>query len=207
MTLDTNKIQVYRSGRFAVIQTDFGVKVSYDWGSIVFVTVPSTYKGAMRGLCGNYNLDPKDDMQMKNGRQAATAEELGQSWKVASSPGCVDGCRSPCPSCDAAQRTLYSSNSYCGLISDPSGPFRDCHSIVDPSTFLSDCLYDICAHQGSRNMQCKTLAAYTAACQLKGVTVYAWRSAQFCGEFIFYLFNQISVNYLNHAAIVILPYS
>ncbi|XP_047461425.1 IgGFc-binding protein-like [Mugil cephalus] len=180
VTLDNNKIQLYRSGQFAVIKTDFGLKVSYDWSSIASVTVPSRYKGAMRGLCGNYNLNPKDDMQMKNGRQASTPEELGQSWKVASSPGCVDGCSSQCPSCDPTQRALYTGNNYCGLISDPAGPFRDCHSKVDPASFLNDCLSDVCAHRGSGNMQCKTLTAYTTACQLKGVTVYSWRSSQFC---------------------------
>ncbi|KAL7381442.1 hypothetical protein ABVT39_005557 [Epinephelus coioides] len=180
MMLNSSKLQLYTSGWFAVIETDFGVKVYYDWNSVAFVTVPSTYMGAMQGLCGNYNLNPKDDMQMRNGKQATAPEKLGQSWKVATLPGCVDGCKGPCPSCNTTQKETYNTNSYCGLISDPAGPFRDCHAKVDPAGFLSDCLYDVCLYQGSRNMQCKTLTAYTAACQLKGATVYSWRSAQFC---------------------------
>ncbi|KAM9340233.1 IgGFc-binding protein-like [Symphorus nematophorus] len=167
MMLNNNKLHLYTSGWFAVIETDFGVKVYYDWNSVAFVMVPSTYMGAMQGLCGNYNLNPKDDMQMRDGKQAATSQELGQSWKVATLPGCVDGCSGPCPACNATQRATYSSSSYCGLISDPAGPFRDCHAKVDPAGFLSDCLYDVCLYQGSGNMQCKTLTAYTAACQLK----------------------------------------
>ncbi|XP_051246393.1 IgGFc-binding protein-like [Dicentrarchus labrax] len=181
LMLDNNKLHLYTSGWFAVIETDFGVKVYYDWNSVAFVIVPSTYMGTMQGLCGNYNLNPKDDMQMRNGKQATTSEQLGQSWKVATIPGCVDGCSGPCPGCNSTQRATYnSSSSYCGLISDPAGPFRDCHSVVDPTGFLNDCLYDVCLYQGSNNMQCKTLTAYTAACQLKGATVYPWRSAQFC---------------------------
>nr|XP_046274005.1 IgGFc-binding protein-like [Scatophagus argus] len=180
MVLDNNKLHLYRSGWFAVIETDFGVEVYYDWNSVAFVIVPSTYMGAMQGLCGNYNLNPKDDMQMRDGIQASTPEELGQSWKVATIPGCVDGCSGPCPGCNTTQRATYNSSSYCGLISDPAGPFRDCHSKVDPAGFLNDCLYDVCLYQGMQNMQCKTLTAYTAACQLKGATVYSWRSAQFC---------------------------
>ncbi|XP_044028582.1 IgGFc-binding protein-like [Siniperca chuatsi] len=180
LMLDSNKLHLYTSGWFAVIETDFGVKVYYDWSSVAFVIVPSTYTGVMQGLCGNYNLNPKDDMQMRNGKQAATSEQLGQSWKVATIPGCVDGCSGPCPGCNATQKATYNSNSYCGLISDSAGPFRDCHSKVDPAGFLDDCLYDVCLYQGSGNMQCKTLTAYTAACQLKGATVYSWRSAQFC---------------------------
>lgn len=180
LMLDSNKLHLYMSGWFAVIETDFGVKVYYDWNSVAFVIVPSTYSGVMEGLCGNYNFNPKDDMQMRDGKQAATSQELGQSWKVGTIPGCVDGCSGPCPGCNATQKATYNSNSYCGLISDPAGPFRDCHSKVDPAGFLSDCIYDVCLYQGSGNMQCKTLTAYTAACQLKGAIVYSWRSSQFC---------------------------
>ncbi|XP_040909680.1 IgGFc-binding protein-like [Toxotes jaculatrix] len=180
MSLDNNKLHLYTSGWFAVIETNFGVKVYYDWNSVAFVIVPSTYKGVMQGLCGNYNLNPKDDMQMTDGKQAPTSEALGQSWKVGTIPGCVDGCSGTCPGCNTTQRALYNTNTYCGLITDPTGPFRDCHAKVDPSGFLNDCLYDVCLYQGSRNMQCKTLTAYTAACQLKGAKVYTWRSAEFC---------------------------
>lgn len=182
LVLDNNKLHLYPNGWFAVIETDFGMKVYYDWNSVAFLIVPSTYIGAMQGLCGNYNLNPKDDMQMRDGKQAATSEELVQSWVNATIPGCVNNCSGPCPGCNATQRATYGSSSYCGLISSPVGPFRDCHSKIDPAGFLSDCLYDVCLYQGSGNMQCKTLTAYTAACQLKGVTVYPWRSAQFCGK-------------------------
>lgn len=182
LALNNNTLSVYRSGWFAVIETDFGVKVYYNWNSVVFVIIPSAYVGVMQGLCGNYNLNTSDDMQMRNGEQAATPQDLGQSWNVATTPGCVNGCTSPCPTCNATQRATYNSSSYCGLISDPTGPFRDCQSIVDPAGFLNDCLYDVCLNQGSGNMQCKTLTAYTAACQLKGATVYSWRSAQMCGK-------------------------
>ncbi|XP_023265555.1 IgGFc-binding protein-like [Seriola lalandi dorsalis] len=180
MSLGNNKLHLYTNGRFAVIEADFGVKVYYDWNSVAFVTVPRTYMGVMQGLCGNYNLNPKDDMRMSDGKQASTSEALGQSWKVATIPGCVDSCRGPCPGCNATQKALYNTSSYCGLIIDPAGPFRDCHSKVDPAGFLADCLYDVCLYQGSRNMQCKALTAYTAACQLTGAKVYSWRSAQFC---------------------------
>ncbi|XP_029023842.1 IgGFc-binding protein-like [Betta splendens] len=179
LTLDSS-LHLYTSGWFAVLETASGVQVYYDWGSVAFVTVPSAYMGTMQGLCGNYNLNPKDDMQMRNGTQAATPKALGQSWTVGTVPGCVDGCSGPCPGCNSTQKAQYSTNSACGLIADPAGPFRDCHAKLDPTGFLEDCLYDVCLYEGKGNMQCKTLTAYTAACQLKGISVYPWRSAQFC---------------------------
>lgn len=201
VTLDSNKLHLYTSGWFAVLETNFGMKVYYDWGSVAFVTVPSTYMGEMQGLCGNYNLNPKDDMQMRNGKQAATSEALGQSWRVGTIPGCVDGCSGPCPGCNSTQKALYSTNTVCGLISDPAGPFRDCHAKVEPAGFLNDCLYDVCLYEGRRHMQCKTLTAYTAACQLKGAKVYSWRSSLFCGEDFYFLSSQPGqclVSFLNN---------
>ncbi|XP_034456209.1 IgGFc-binding protein-like [Hippoglossus hippoglossus] len=65
----------------AEIQTKFGVHVSYNWNSTVKVKVPSTYAGAMCGLCGNYNTNPKDDLRLKNGTRAVSADELGKSWR------------------------------------------------------------------------------------------------------------------------------
>ncbi|XP_062302060.1 IgGFc-binding protein-like [Osmerus eperlanus] len=182
VTLYNNKLQLYKSGWFAVIASDFGVKVSYNWDSVSFVTVPSKYAGAMCGMCGNYNHRPDDDLQMKDGRQAASAKELGQSWTVATVPGCVHGCKGPCPDCNITQRDLYATNKYCGIISDVTGPFRDCHAEVDPAGFFQNCLYDVCLYQGSKDMQCKTLTAYTAACQEKGATVDSWRTADFCAS-------------------------
>ncbi|XP_041932210.1 IgGFc-binding protein-like [Alosa sapidissima] len=180
VNLDSNKVQISKSGFFAVVETDFRLTLSYDWNSVVMVTLPSTYMGAMCGLCGNFNGNVSDDLLMKNGQVANTGAEMGQSWRVAEIPGCLDSCKGPCPDCDITQKILYETNDYCGLLNDLSGPFRECVAVIDPSTFYQACLYDVCLHQGKGSMQCKTLTAYTAACQAKGITVYPWRTAALC---------------------------
>uniref|UniRef100_A0A8C9SH70 VWFD domain-containing protein n=1 Tax=Scleropages formosus TaxID=113540 RepID=A0A8C9SH70_SCLFO len=182
VTLADENVMIYKSGLFAVVQISFGVKISFDWNSVAFVIVPSTYEGAMCGLCGNYNQNPKDDMKMKDGEIAANGTELGQSWRVAEIPGCVHGCKGPCPDCDITQKVQYETNQYCGLLQDPQGPFSNCFSTVDPSGFFQDCLYDVCLYKGQNAMQCKTLTAYTAACQSKGVKLDEWRTPNFCGD-------------------------
>ncbi|KAL0962571.1 hypothetical protein UPYG_G00341890 [Umbra pygmaea] len=174
------RVFIYKSGWFVVVETDFGLQVSNDWNSIASVTIPNTYERSVCGMCGNFNLNPNDDMQLKNGKPAINAEDLGQSWTLAETPGCVNGCTGPCPGCNVNQKGLYMTNDYCGLILDPTGPFRDCHSEVDPMGFFQDCLDDVCLYQGSSNMHCKTLTAYTDVCQKNGALVYSWRSDQFC---------------------------
>ncbi|XP_062384956.1 IgGFc-binding protein-like [Sardina pilchardus] len=182
VNLDSNKVLISKSGFFAVVETDFKMKLSYDWNSVVMVTLPSTYMGAMCGLCGNFNANVTDDMRMKNGQVAKSGADMGQSWRVAEIPGCLDACNGTCPDCDLTQKILYETNDYCGLLNNHTGPFRECMDVIDPSSFYQSCLYDLCLHQGKGSMQCKTLTAYTAACQAKGITVYPWRSAALCTD-------------------------
>ncbi|MBN3317980.1 FCGBP protein, partial [Atractosteus spatula] len=178
--LDGGKVVVYRSGWFAVVKTNFGLQVAFDWNSVVTVTLPSTYAGAVCGLCGNYNNKQQDDLQMQNGRLASSASEFGQSWRVVDIPGCVHGCKGACPDCDVNQKQQYETDKFCGLLRDPKGPFRDCHAKVDPSGYFQDCVYDVCLYKGSKTVLCQAITSYTAACQEKGAKVYPWRSEKFC---------------------------
>ena len=167
---------------FAEIKTDFGLLVSYDWQSTVHVKVPSTYEYAMCGMCGNYNHNPKDDLQLKNGTQAESAEELGKSWRVAEIPGCVDGCKNSkdCPSCDITQKDKYETDRYCGLIRNPKGPFSGCHGTIDPERVFQSCVYDVCLYNGKEGFWCSHLRRYTIECQSRGVNVSQWRAPDFC---------------------------
>lgn len=42
-------------GRNAVIRTTLGLTVTYNWDAHVTVKVPTSYAGALCGLCGNFN--------------------------------------------------------------------------------------------------------------------------------------------------------
>ncbi|XP_044191762.1 IgGFc-binding protein-like [Thunnus albacares] len=175
-------ITVNLIGDFAEIKTDFGLQVSYDWHSAVHVKVPGTYADAMCGLCGNFNHNSKDDLQLKNGTEAASVEELGKDWRVAEIPGCVDGCKnkSDCPSCDITQKQKYESDKFCGLIQNPTGPFRECHAIINPDSIFKSCVYNMCLYNGKRGSWCSHLRQYTIKCQQKRVNVSQWRTKDFC---------------------------
>nr|XP_019957505.1 PREDICTED: IgGFc-binding protein-like [Paralichthys olivaceus] len=176
------KVTVRQFGDRAEIETKFGLHVSYNWDSTVQVKVPSTYAGAMCGLCGNYNRNPKDDLLLNNGTLAESADELGKSWRIAEIPGCVDGCKnkSQCPSCDITQKEKYETDEYCGLLRKSSGPFRDCHDIKNADSFFKNCVYDVCLHNGKNGSWCNYLHSYTVECQKKGVIVSNWRTKDFC---------------------------
>lgn len=42
MYLNSSQVSVYRSGWYSVVITSFGLNVSFDWNSAMFVTLPST---------------------------------------------------------------------------------------------------------------------------------------------------------------------
>ncbi|XP_061110253.1 IgGFc-binding protein-like [Conger conger] len=178
--LEDGKVYIYKSGWYAVVKTNFGLKVSFDWNSAVHVTLPSTYRDAVCGLCGNYNGRKQDDLTEKGGKVTTSATDFGRSWRVAGIPGCVHGCKGACPDCDITQKRQYETNAFCGLLREPKGPFRDCHAKVDPAGAFEDCVYDVCLYKGRKDVLCKAITDYTTACQESGAKVYPWRSEKFC---------------------------
>uniref|UniRef100_A0A667ZSL4 Fc gamma binding protein n=1 Tax=Myripristis murdjan TaxID=586833 RepID=A0A667ZSL4_9TELE len=180
VSLSEGRVSVYKSGWYAVVTTKFGLKVSFNWNSAVYVTLPSTYMGAVCGLCGNYNGKAQDDLIPKNGATPVKAAQFGASWRVAEIPGCVEGCKGVCPDCDITQKRQYETKDFCGILRDPKGPFRDCHAKVDPASHFEDCVYDVCLYKGRKDVLCEALTSYTSACQDAGAKVYNWRTSDFC---------------------------
>ncbi|KAG8511353.1 IgGFc-binding protein, partial [Galemys pyrenaicus] len=172
------QVQVYRQGKEAVVRTDFGLTVTYDWNARVTAKVPSSYAGALCGLCGNFNGQTGDDLALRGGGQAANALEFGNSWQEGTSPGCGATAPGDCPALDSMVAEQQQSKKECGVLADPEGPFRDCHSYLDPAGFLRDCVYDLCLVPGQS--VCAALADYAAACHAAGATVDPWRTEEFC---------------------------
>ncbi|RMB97554.1 hypothetical protein DUI87_25918 [Hirundo rustica rustica] len=55
----------------AVVETNFGLIVTYDWYSHVTAMVPSGFANALCGLCGNYNGATSDYMMMRNNHEVS----------------------------------------------------------------------------------------------------------------------------------------
>lgn len=53
--------------------------------------------------------------------------------------------------------------------------FSDCNSIVDPSPFYQDCVFDLCAcEHDPKDCLCPTLSFYAQTCSNKGIHI-DWR--------------------------------
>uniref|UniRef100_A0AAY4AS27 VWFD domain-containing protein n=1 Tax=Denticeps clupeoides TaxID=299321 RepID=A0AAY4AS27_9TELE len=182
VNLNGTQVSIFKSGWYGVVQTDFGLKVDFDWNMMLYVKLASTYSNAVCGLCGNNNGKPQDDLVSKGASSpASTLDIFASSWRVEEIPGCVNGCKGTCPSCDVTDKRQYESGDFCGLLRDASGPFRECLAKVDPAGYFDNCVYDVCLYQGRKDVLCQALTSYASACQAVGVKIYPWRTEQFCG--------------------------
>ncbi|CAB1446239.1 unnamed protein product [Pleuronectes platessa] len=180
-SMEDGKLSVFRRGYFAIVTTYFGLTLKFNWNSHVSLTLPGSYSAATSGLCGNYNGKGDDDLMKPDGTQAEQMHAFGHSWKIGEDPGCTSDCPDgKCPECEPALLQRYKQGRYCGVIASKKGPFRHCHGKLDPTPFLTDCVFDLCMYQGHASSLCDSLSAFSTACQDAGATVESWRTEQFC---------------------------
>ncbi|XP_061111392.1 IgGFc-binding protein-like [Conger conger] len=178
--LNDTVARIYRRGRLAVLETHFGLTVTYDWKSSVRVTVPSTYHGAICGLCGNYNGDPTDDLRLPGGAQAKNPTEFGDSHLVGETPGCSPVCKDCASPLLKPGTPLPDYVSQCDVITDRTGPLRDCRDKVETFQYHENCVFDVHLNQGLQKAACDLIEAYIEDCQEKGGKIEEWRSKDFC---------------------------
>ncbi|NXL91185.1 FCGBP protein, partial [Alectura lathami] len=158
----------------------FGLTITYDWQSQVTVSVPATYADTLCGLCGNYNGDMSDDMMLKNGQVTSQPATLGQSWKVANVPGCVELSKEECPNAMTTLGQTEVVEKGCGIISRPDGPFGACHAEVEPLKHVQDCVLDLCLSPEREDVVCQHISHYADVCNAAGVAIGPWRTDDFC---------------------------
>ncbi|XP_077788611.1 IgGFc-binding protein-like [Podarcis muralis] len=174
------RIKLYRRGQDAVIETDFGLVVTFNWNSKVSVTVPNTYADILRGLCGNFNGNPEDDALVPGSILIPDRPVFGGSGIENIDPKCKEIVDPKCPGMEELAAQQRAAGQECGLIVAKDGPFRECHGQVDEEGAFQDCIYDYCFYKGRYAFMCAAIASYAADCRAVGVTIYPWRSATFC---------------------------
>eukprot|EP00061_Rhincodon_typus_P002348 g17286.t1 len=178
VTLLDGKIHIEQRGSQAVLETDFGLRVTYEWAWHLGIEVPSSYYGNLCGMCGNFNGNSQDEMVSPNGTVFTTVQEWSQAWKAYDDEALsYDSCIGYCPQCSSENRQLYQGPKYCGSLQTI---FQSCHAKVDHTPFLESCIDDVCLYQGQSFMLCQVLAAYSTECQKQGIAITKWREKMDC---------------------------
>ncbi|KAI5641726.1 f5/8 type C domain-containing protein [Phthorimaea operculella] len=153
-----------------------GMSLQWDRGMRVYVKVDSMWQGRLKGLCGNYNGDSRDDYQTPGGGVESSALIFVDSWKLKQT------CPKPQQLADHCQvrpeRKNYAT-SICGTLK--RHPFTLCHTEVPPTGFIERCEKDECACDSGDDCACTctALAAYAHLCASRGV-VFKWRTNELC---------------------------
>lgn len=172
---------IYRaSGNATVVESRGLLRVQYNQQGSLNISLSTLYYNATCGLCGPFNGNASDDLRLPSGRLADSAELFSEAWRaIADDLTCNGDCDDLYRMCTDLR--LYQSPWMCGHINDPgNSSFLACHSVVNPSPFFRNCLYNMCVKEGNRSALCSSLQAYAAACQDAQVGLTSWRSATNC---------------------------
>ncbi|XP_074518433.1 zonadhesin, like [Halichoeres trimaculatus] len=171
-------VHIYLSGKFVVLETWFGLRVRFDGNHHADVSLPNSYGGLLCGMCGNFNEDPKDDNLKPDNTPAENTNDLGDSWQVPDPrPDCTNGGGQE--DCDESVEEEAQKPTSCGIITDPNGIFKPCHTAVPPGPFFENCMYDMCATDGQTVSLCQAIESYADLCAAAGHPI-SWRNDTFC---------------------------
>ncbi|KAL8220201.1 UNVERIFIED_CONTAM: hypothetical protein K2H54_040489 [Gekko kuhli] len=182
MSLHDGKLSLHHRGSQMVIESDFGLNLYYDWNYYLVIKATAAFQGHVCGLCGNYNGDPNDDFVTSSGGLATNSVEFGKSWKVEDgNRTCTHGCQGKCGRCPTALVARYNTEAFCGLMAKhKDGPFHPCHSLLGYKPYVDNCVSDLCAFDGYKQILCRALKTYADACQRKGAAILNWRKEAGC---------------------------
>ncbi|XP_077640544.1 mucin-5AC [Lonchura striata] len=170
-------ITIFRpSSFFIIMQTNFGLQLQVQLMPLmqVFIDLDPSHKGQTCGLCGNFNDVQTDDFKTTSGVIEGTSAAFGNTWKTrADCPDAKNTFEDPCTV--SIQNDQYAQH-WCGLLSDTTGPFAECHSTVNPEVYYKTCMFDTCNCEKSEDCMCAALSSYVRACAAKGVLLTGWRS-------------------------------
>uniref|UniRef100_A0A674J729 Uncharacterized protein n=1 Tax=Terrapene triunguis TaxID=2587831 RepID=A0A674J729_9SAUR len=170
-------VTIFRpSSFFIMVETNFGLQLEIQLVPIMqaFVRLDPSFKGQTCGLCGNFNSIQTDDFKAISGVVEGTTAAFVNTWKTqASCPNIENNFENPCAL--SVENEKYAQH-WCGLLTDSTGPFANCHLTVDPAVYHTNCLFDTCNCEKSEDCMCAALSSYVRACAAKGVQLEGWRT-------------------------------
>ncbi|XP_030581933.1 MAM and LDL-receptor class A domain-containing protein 1-like [Archocentrus centrarchus] len=176
LTLSSGTVNIKSNPATIVLDSTFGLTVSFDKAGAVHVTLPSTYSDKVCGMCGNFNHLKEDDFHNPNAQNVTALVESWQTGKTASS---CEAILLP-HQCDPLEKAEYASELYCGGLFSTTGPFDDCLSVVQAESYFRSCVFGMCSTHGDPAVLCETLQIYSDVCSKAGIAVSMLRNSTFC---------------------------
>ncbi|XP_078021284.1 mucin-2-like [Epinephelus lanceolatus] len=154
-----------------------GITLIWDKHTRITIELHEYWRNRVCGLCGNFDSNEMNDLQISGSAVMSTPLAFGNSWK-ATTPPCSDVTTEVFP----CERNSYCSawaQRRCRIITGDI--FNECHLKVDPDPYYQACVQESCSceFEGKFLGFCTAVAAYAEACSDKDVCV-KWRTPDLC---------------------------
>ncbi|KAG7271416.1 hypothetical protein CRUP_013666 [Coryphaenoides rupestris] len=144
------------NSRQVQLTTDFGLTVRFDGRSHGEIVLPSTYQNDVRGLCGNYDGNKRNEYMKPDGSLTRNLNDFGESWRCSDRQLVEEQPIRTLPQrahlhrrevetdpdsgfqtsgCNVDDLKDINGVTKCGALSDPTGPFAACHATLEPTAF------------------------------------------------------------------------
>ncbi|KAG7307181.1 hypothetical protein JYU34_007334 [Plutella xylostella] len=169
---------ISRSNGSVLLAADIGIQILWDGDGFLEVTVSSSYKNKLCGLCGNFNSVARDDMTTRDGKQVGDPWKFGASWRVGGRRACTR--RQERPGATRCRRAKQKRARRLCREFERNEVFSACGLKVNPANYRDACVRDACGCGGAR-CHCAAYRAYTRECERAGAAPGAgWARAVWC---------------------------
>ncbi|XP_061653129.1 zonadhesin-like [Phyllopteryx taeniolatus] len=179
LSFSNNTVKIKSNLAAVVLETSFGLYVSYDNAGDVHITLPPTYSEEVCGLCGNFNHLREDDLKKPDGEPAYDATALANSWQSGQTNSTCETILVP-HQCEPVEEAEYGSEQHCGSLLSSTGPFAACRSFLGAESYFRGCMNKMCSAHGDHFVLCETLQMYADICKDAGVIVPTWWNTTIC---------------------------
>ncbi|XP_053170206.1 mucin-2-like [Scomber japonicus] len=154
-----------------------GITLIWDKHTRITIKLSEDWRNRVCGLCGNFDSNEMNDLQMSGSTVVSSPLAFGNSWK-ATSPPCSDVTTEIFP-CERNSYCLAWAQRRCMILTGDT--FKDCQLKVDPEPYYHACVQESCSCQfeGKFLGFCTAVAAYAEACSEHDVCV-KWRTPDLC---------------------------
>uniref|UniRef100_UPI0037E9BC73 mucin-6-like n=1 Tax=Semicossyphus pulcher TaxID=241346 RepID=UPI0037E9BC73 len=154
-----------------------GITVIWDKHTRITIELSAFWRNKVCGLCGNFDSNEMNDLQISGSAVMSSPMAFGNSWKAATPP-CSDVTSEIFP----CERNTYCSawaEQRCMILTGDI--FKDCHLKVDPDPYYQACVQESCSceFEGKFLGFCTAVAAYAEACSDQHVCIN-WRTPDLC---------------------------
>ncbi|XP_015252842.1 PREDICTED: mucin-19-like [Cyprinodon variegatus] len=154
-----------------------GLTLIWDKNTRITIELNPDWRNKVCGLCGNFDSNEMNDLQIIGSAVVSSPLAFGNSWKI-STPPCSDVTTEIFP-CERHSYCSAWAQRRCMIIKGDT--FRDCHLTVDPEPYYQACVQESCSceFEGKFLGFCTAVAAYAEACGDLDVCMN-WRTPDLC---------------------------